>query len=554
MICYMDRAELKEYLYKDTIADEHLGSILPRLDKLILSNSENISEETFGIYKKFQPMKQNAPIGMKNELFRAVRNFIVEKFSKDEKADTLLLSRFLVVKAELVAGDLSILAECVANFEQFDLALDFLKFYEEKESNLPLKLLTLGNFYNLKLKDYKKAIKYYEHYLKIDETKSVIYTILASLYAKAYGDLSLEDQVRYFEKAYKLKPNDRLVLHGLAFGYEKLKNLKMANKFYEKLIQNNPTETDFYNYGAFLISCGEFESGHKYFTHRFSTGDKNLEYPISYAPEKRWNLKSDISDKVLLIHYEQGFGDTFMYCRFVPMMKNLAKQVIFVVQDSLYDLIKNSKIISDGVMVVSECQSENLEYDLHMALLDTPFVLKISAQNLPLCEKYLEVEDDKVKVYADKYLNKSNRIKVGICLHGNKNANYKGRDLELFKMQELFNLKDVEFYLLTEDKETEIQNLIPLGETFETFTDTACAVKNMDVVLSTDNVILNLAGSLGVKTLGLFTKYPNFRWFKLSGNDVGWYKSVRPVQIEDFDCNSALVSNLINYISDCKNA
>lgn len=550
----MDRAELKEYLYKDTIADEHLGSILPRLDKLILSNSENISEETFGIYKKFQPMKQNAPIGMKNELFRAVRNFIVEKFSKDEKADTLLLSRFLVVKAELVAGDLSILAECVANFEQFDLALDFLKFYEEKESNLPLKLLTLGNFYNLKLKDYKKAIKYYEHYLKIDETKSVIYTILASLYAKAYGDLSLEDQVRYFEKAYKLKPNDRLVLHGLAFGYEKLKNLKMANKFYEKLIQNNPTETDFYNYGAFLISCGEFESGHKYFTHRFSTGDKNLEYPISYAPEKRWNLKSDISDKVLLIHYEQGFGDTFMYCRFVPMMKNLAKQVIFVVQDSLYDLIKNSKIISDGVMVVSECQSENLEYDLHMALLDTPFVLKISAQNLPLCEKYLEVEDDKVKVYADKYLNKSNRIKVGICLHGNKNANYKGRDLELSKMQELFNLKDVEFYLLTEDKETEIQNLIPLGETFETFTDTACAVKNMDVVLSTDNVILNLAGSLGVKTLGLFTKYPNFRWFKLSGNDVGWYKSVRPVQIEDFDCNSALVSNLINYISDCKNA
>lgn len=548
----MDREELKEYLYKDTIADEHLGSILPRLDKLILSNSENISEETFGIYKKFQPMKQNAPIGMKNELFRAVRNFIVEKFSKDEKADTLLLSRFLVVKAELVAGDLSILAECVANFEQFDLALDFLKFYEEKESNLPLKLLTLGNFYNLKLKDYKKAIKYYEHYLKIDETKSVIYTILASLYAKAYGDLSLEDQVRYFEKAYKLKPNDRLVLHGLAFGYEKLKNLKMANKFYEKLIQNNPTETDFYNYGAFLISCGEFESGHNYFTHRFFTGDKNLEYPISYAPEKRWNLKSDISDKVLLIHYEQGFGDTFMYCRFVPMMKNLAKHVIFVVQDSLYDLIKNSKIISDGVMVVSECQSKNLEYDLHMALLDTPFVLKISAQNLPLCEKYLEVEDDKVKVYADKYLNKSNRIKVGICLHGNKNANYKGRDLELSKMQELFNLKDVEFYLLTEDKETEIQNLIPLGETFETFTDTACAVKNMDVVLSTDNVILNLAGSLGVKTLGLFTKYPNFRWFKLSGNDVGWYKSVRPVQIEDFDCNSALVSNLINYISDSK--
>ncbi len=548
----MNREEIRAYLDKDTIADSQLGLILPNLDNLILANCENISDETFGIYKKFQPMKQEAPMSMKNELFRAIRNFVIEKFSKGEKADTLLLVRFLAAKTELVSGDLSILSECVADFGQFDLALEFLKLYEEKESNLPLKLLTLGNFYNLRLKDYKKAIKYYELYLKIDETKSVIYTILASLYAKAYGDLSLGDQVRYFEKAYKLKPNDRLILHGLAFGYEKLKNPQMANKFYEKLLQHNPTETDYYNYGAFLISCGEFEIGHKYFTHRFSTGDKNLEYPVKNSPEKRWNLQSDISDKTLLIHYEQGFGDTFMYCRFVPMMKNLAKQVTFVVQDNLYDLIKNSKSISNGVKIVPESQSWNLDYDVHMALLDTPFALNISSQDIPLCDKYLEVEDDKMKNYADKYLQKSNNIKVGICLHGNKNANYKGRDLELSKMQELFNLKDAEFYLLTEDKDVNIENLIPLGETFKSFTDTACAIKNMDIVISTDNVILNLAGALGVRTLGLFTKYPNFRWFKCSVEDVGWYKSVHPIKTDDFDCNSALVSKLINYVSGCK--
>ena len=327
----MNKEEIKIYLDKNNSPFEQndlLNSILTTLDELILANCEDISDEAFGIYKKFQPMKQNAPDGMKNALFRAIRNFVIEKYSKSQKADTLLLLRFLVVKTKLLSGDLSVLAECIADYSQLNLVFDILKMYEEKESNLPLKLLTLGNFYNLKLKDYKKAIKYYEQYLKIDETKSVIYTILASLYAKAYGDLSLNDQIKYFEKAYKLKPDNRLVLHGLAFGYEKLKNVQMANKFYEKLIQNNPSETDFYNYGAFLISCGEFELGHKYFTHRFLTDDKNLEYPISTNPEKKWSLQSDITNKTLLIHYEQGFGDTFMYCRFIPLVKKDRKSVV----------------------------------------------------------------------------------------------------------------------------------------------------------------------------------------------------------------------------------
>lgn len=551
----MNKEEIKIYLDKDNSPFEQndlLNSILTTLDELILANCENISDEAFGIYKKFQPMKQNAPEGMKSELFRAIRNFVVEKHSKSKKADTLLLLRFLIVKTKLISTDLSILAECMADVSQSDLVFDILKMYEEKESNLPLKLLTLGNFYNLKLKDYKKAIKYYEQYLKIDETKSVIYTILASLYAKAYGDLSLNDQIKYFEKAYKLKPDNRLVLHGLAFGYEKLKNVQMANKFYEKLIQNNPTETDFYNYGAFLISCGEFELGHKYFTHRFLTGDKNLEYPISNNPEKKWKLQSNITDKTLLIHYEQGFGDTFMYCRFIPLIKNLAKHIIFVVQDNLYDLIKNSKKISEGITVIPKSLNQNLEYDMHLALLDTPALLNISAHDIPYCDGYLEVTPAKVQDYAQKYIHKSNNLKVGICLHGNKNSNYKGRDIELSKLQELFKLKDTDFYLLTEEKECEIKNITPLGMTFNSFSDTACAIKNMDIIISTDNVILNLAGALGVKTLGLFTKYPNFRWFKLTGDNVGWYNSVQPINIDEFDCNSALVSKLINYISSCK--
>ena len=71
-----------------------------------------------------------------------------------------------------------------------------------------------------------------------------------------------------------------------------------------------------------------------------------------------------------------------------------------------------------------------------------------------------------------------------------------------------------------------------MGRTFDTFVDTANAISGLDLVISTDNVLLNLAGALGVKTLGLFNKYPNYRWFDLSGENVVWYESVKPLQCQ----------------------
>ena len=92
------------------------------------------------------------------------------------------------------------------------------------------------------------------------------------------------------------------------------------------------------------------------------------------------------------------------------------------------------------------------------------------------------------------------------------------------------NLENVNVYSLQVGSEIENPKIIDLGNTFNDFTDTACAIKNMDIVISTDNVILNLAGALGVKTLGLFNKQTNFRWFKTTGENVGWYNSVKPLK------------------------
>lgn len=527
-------------------------NLLASFDKYILSVlvEQTFSQEVLSVYRKFVSMKQEAPESMKNELFVTIRNFAKEQLSNGNFVESLVLYRFLLVKSEMISDDYSAIGEILGRHGEIDTAIQFMNLYEKKEENKPLMFITMANFYNMQIKDFKTAIKYYEKYLQIDKTKSVVYTIVANLYAKVYGDESLKDQIFYFTKAYALKPNDRLILHGLAFGYEKLGDKATAKKFYQELIKNNPTNIDLFNYGSFLISCGELQEGHKYFRHRFLIDDENLRYPIISDTEKIWDLKSDISDKILLVHYEQGFGDTFMYCRFVPELKKYASKIIFVVQDSLFDLIKNSPLISEGIDVVSEKDLSSITYDYSMALLDIPAVMGTDVSTIPLKDRYLEVSSEKINEYAKKYLKNIGNIKVAIAYSGDKNANYNGRDIDLNKFEILTGIKNIDLYSLQVGENSFNPKIISLGNTFKNFTDTASAIKNMDIVISTDNVILNLSGALGVRTFGLFNKQTNFRWFKLDGEDVGWYKSVKPLQVDYQDNWNYVFTKLINILTD----
>ena len=193
----------------------------------------------------------------------------------------------------------------------------------------------------------------------------------------------------------------------------------------------------------------------------------------------------------------------------------------------------------------SNIDIKTLNYDVHIALLDVPYVLGITTETLPLTNAYLEVSEEKIKAYAEKYIKPSSNLKVGIAYHGNKNANYNGRDIEFNRFKTMFGLEGIDFYSLQVGAESEF-GVISLGAAFNDFTDTACAIKNMDVVISTDNVILNLAGALGVKTFGMFNKHPNFRWYKMAGQDIGWYKSVKPVQVEENNCWSEVFGVITN--------
>ena len=546
----MQNNELESILLLDNVS--FAGNQIPEetliaIDSIIIQNSDKISDEVFGIYKKFQPMKQEAPDSMKLVLFTTIKNYAIEEGEKHNYISQLLLFRFLLVKTKLEAKDYLNFAKNIhkINPNNEKLINIFINLYQENEENKLLTYIELSDFYKT-IKDYKNAIKYYEKFLEIDKTKAVIYNITADLYSKAYPYTSLERQIELYKQSYKLQPDNRLVLHGLAFAYEKLADNENADIFYKKLLQNSPTQNDFYNYGGFLIHCGDFQNGHKYFTHRFNIDDVNLKYPLNDSEEKRWDCISDIKGKKLLIHFEQGFGDTIMYSRFVPLMKKFTSKIIFVVQKELFDLINNAKIFDD-IKVITD---ENIpEYDYSMALLDCPYALNISTNEMPYPQGYLTVNDTLVKNYKDKFINNTNKIRIGISTQGASDANYNERNLDISNLKFLTENKKLELYSLQKDNKTAIEGITPLGETFGNFTDSACAIKIMDLIISTDNVILNLAGSLGVKTIGLFNQQTNYRWYKTTGSDTGWYKSVKPLQNKIQNDWSETLRELNNIVS-----
>ena len=370
--------------------------------------------------------------------------------------------------------------------------------------------------------DFTSAIACYEKVLEVSPEIAPVYSILANLYSKLYGNKSIDKQIYYYHHLLELKPNSTLALHGLAFCYEKSGDNLQAQKYYEMLLAKNPTDIDYYNYGTFLIHKGDFINGHKYFARRFNINDVNLRYPVDVEGDKRWDFKTDLSDKTLLVHYEQGFGDTIMYSRFLPQLAKLANKVIFAVQNELFTLL-------DGAFANIELVTEGTipDYDYSMALLDAPYALGTTIETIPYAQGYLGKDIASLR---------GKNFRIGLSYSGDKSANYNGRDLPLDWFKPLVKeFESVEFYSLQKSGGSIVNSIAPLGGTFRDFLDTAEAVKSMDLVISTDNVILNLAGALGVKTIGLFNKETNFRWYKTQGEDVGWYKSVRPLQCRDFD-------------------
>lgn len=450
--------------------------------------------------------------------------------------------------------------ECLAQLKLYDLRGELLNSLESTEPEDEDVYKFLADVYD-KQNDCKKAIHYMEKYFNASDCIPTAqdYNLLGCYYNKLYSqqmsDITLaKKSMDCFVKASDIEPHVKLYAKNVTIMAVRVNDSETGKKYWDRVFElGNLNNDDKYDYAAFCLRHSDFEGWRKYFGARFQKETNPTVFPK--LSKQEWKGDKSLYNSTILVYFEQGFGDTFLMWGYMPRLVKMAKHVIFVVQDAIYPLLKDNDF---GVEVLAKSTTDvsKLKFDCWIPSMSIPVALKLGKENISVGEGYIKVEEELVQQAKEKYFNNS-KLKVGITFKGSPIGNH-FRDVPIEEFLMLDKLDNVEIYSLTKDvpdsefecfKSHKIHNI---AKDFNNFEDTAAAMMNLDVVVTADNCLLNLAGALGLKTLGLFNWQYEFRWFDLTGKDSGWFTSVKPFICPKISDWASPMSKIAKEIKDMK--
>ena len=306
-----------------------------------------------------------------------------------------------------------------------------------------------------------------------------------------------------------------------------LKRFDEAFAAFDKAIALAPDfATAHYNEGFSRLLLGDTERGWKKYEYRWELPERrgakrNFSQPV-------WLGDGPLTGKTILIHAEQGFGDTIMACRYVPMVAALGARVILEVQPALLQLMKGL----DGVATLVARGSTIPQFDVHCPIMSLPMAFKSRLETIPNTVPYLRVREDKIDQWRSRLDGRG--FKIGIAWAGNPTFKKdRDRSIMLKNILPISSVDGATYFSIQKDlRDTDAEMLsanpqiIHLGNNLNDFQDTAAAMMCLDLIISSDTAVVNLAGALGKPLWILLSFIPDWRWL-LDRADSPWYPTAR---------------------------
>lgn len=248
-------------------------------------------------------------------------------------------------------------------------------------------------------------------------------------------------------------------------------------------------------------------------------------------PKPLWTGAEDLRGKTILLHHEQGLGDTIQMSRYAPMLTERGARVLLAPQKSLVSLMRGL----DGITQIVDADAPSVPFDYHIPIMSLPLAFGTTLDTIPNSVPYLHAEPERIARWREKI--GDHGFKIAICWQGSTTRLARGRSFPLAAFEPVSRVSGVRLISIHKGAgESQLKNLPEgmivetLGEEFDTgadaFLDTAAVMKCCDLVITCDTAITVLGGALAVPTWIMLKLVPHWFWM-LDRPDSPWYPTIR---------------------------
>jgi tetratricopeptide (TPR) repeat protein len=353
-------------------------------------------------------------------------------------------------------------------------------------------------------------------------------------YADAHNNMGIalqelarhEEAVASYRQALALKPDQADAYNNLGLSLRDLNRHEDAIGCFEIAQAIKPDHVDAHvNEALARLALGDYATGWKKYSWRlltanFSKGKKRPAQPL-------WLDQWDIAGKTILLHGEQGLGDTIQFGRYVPLVAQRGAKVVLAVQRPLTALMAGLQ----GASVIRGQGDPVPRFDGFCPLPTLPLVFRTTVETIPAAVPYLAAPPDRLAKWRP-IVEALARPRVGL-VWTRGGPPHDRRSLPLPLLLPLLELRDIQFVALQKelpDREAALfqSTGVPsfLGERLADLADTAAIIAMLDLVITIDTSIAHVAGALGKPLWMLLPFAADWRWLRYR-DDSPWYPTAR---------------------------
>ena len=348
----------------------------------------------------------------------------------------------------------------------------------------------------------------------------------------------LVEAVDSYQHAIRLRPNYVNAHSNLGWTWHELRQIDKALESYNRALSIDPHAPEVHwNRALTYLLKGDFANGWQEYEWRwqrdtFTSPKRNFTQPL-------WLNQCSITGKTLLLHTEQGIGDSLQFCRYAPLLQASGIKVLLEAERPLMEILN----LGDGVTVLEKGQKLP-HFDYHSPLMSLPLACGTSTlADIPARVPYLFAPLTKIQAWQTR-LGKKSKPRVGLVWSSGVRPGQmrlltvnSRRNLPFALIAQL-NRPDIDFYSLQKGEPAESMlsaekqqywagdNLHVLTTQLHDLSDTAALIMNLDLVISVCTSVTHLSGALGQMTWTLLPFSADWRWL-LERDDSPWYPTMR---------------------------